>query len=125
MEQDLDINYFYMTEYSCSDCGNICSRNDTVCPACGKRQIEKTVACRSCLDYTICADKECGFVSHTEIEACPVCGSKIRRCCSLIPEDHWGTPIPSRDKCSGSLRDDDEGLEQAKRLAICVKGKKV
>lgn len=123
MEHDFDINYYYMTEYVCSDCGNICSRNDTVCPSCGKQHIEKTDVCRSCLDYTICLNNDCGFVSHKEVTACPICGSQIRRCCSLIPEDHWGIPIPSPSRCNGSLRDNDEGIEQAKYLAMCVKSK--
>lgn len=42
MEQKLDINDFYMTEYVCSGCGNICSRKDATCPVCGELRIGKT-----------------------------------------------------------------------------------
>ena len=31
MEQKYDVNDFYMIEYVCSKCGNICSRNDDCC----------------------------------------------------------------------------------------------
>lgn len=41
MEQKLDINDFYMTEYVCSGCGNICSRKDATCPVCGELRIGK------------------------------------------------------------------------------------
>ena len=73
MEKKLDINDFYMTEYVCSGCGNICSRT--------------------------------------------------YNCNTMIAEDHWGIPIPQPNKCFGTLRDDDEGVEHLKRLKGYAKRK--
>jgi hypothetical protein len=42
-------------------------------------------------------------------------------CCMMIPEDHWGLPIPSSDDCSGELRDDDEGYEAPRRLKKTIR----
>lgn len=123
MDEKLDINYFYLTEYICSDCGNICSKTDVICPACGKQKIEKRTVCRSCLDYRICTDTDCVFVTHEEVSVCPICGGRTHGCTSLIPEDHWGLPIPSPADCSGSLNDADEGFLYSRQLADCVKYK--
>jgi hypothetical protein len=41
-------------------------------------------------------------------------------CCMMIPEDHWGLPIPSSDDCSGELRDD-EGYEAPRRLKKTIR----
>lgn len=32
MGEKLDINFFYMTEYICLECANICSKADVICP---------------------------------------------------------------------------------------------
>lgn len=123
MEQKLDINDFYMTEYVCSGCGNICSRTDPACPVCGEPRIEKTTVSRSCLDYSICRGADCHYATHEELTVCPVCGSRTYNCNTMIAEDHWGIPIPSPDRCSGTLKDDDEGVEHLKRLKGYAKRK--
>ena len=41
----------------------------------------------------------------------------------MIAEDHWGIPIPPSDKCLGTPRDDDEGVEHLKRLKGYAKRK--
>lgn len=124
MEQKFDINDFYMIEYVCSKCGNICSRNDKCCPVCKNASVLRTKVCRSCLEYRICAGINCGFVTHEEIQECPVCGICTIGCTSLIFEDHQGLPIPSMSKCIGSFRDDDEGVWHSRHLASYVKSKK-
>lgn len=63
MEERFDINDFYMTEYICSGCGNICSKNDAVCAACGKANIEMQIVCKSYLDYYIYAQVQ---IVHTQ-----------------------------------------------------------
>lgn len=123
MEQKLDINDFYMTEYVCSGCGNICSREDAACTVCGELRIEKTTVGRSCLDYSICRGADCHYATHEELTECPVCGSRTYNCNTMIAEDHWGIPIPPQDKCCGTLIDDDEGVEHLKRLTGYAKRK--
>lgn len=124
MGEKLDINFFYMTEYICSECANICSKADVICPACGKQKIGRNTVCKSCLDYRICTEPDCVFVTHEEVSVCPICGGRTRGCTSLIPEDHWGLPVPPQGDCSGSLSDDDVGFEYSRQLADCVKRKK-
>ena len=124
MEQKFDVNDFYMIEYLCSKCGNICSKNDDCCPVCRNRHILRTTVCRSCLEYRICIGIDCGFVCHEEVHVCPNCAKSTTGCTSLIFEDHQGLPIPSMSKCIGSLRDDDEGVRHSRHLASYVKSKK-
>lgn len=116
MKQKLDINDFYMTEYVCSECGNICGREDAACPVCGELRIEKTTVSRSCLNYSICRGADCHYATHEELSVCPVCGSRTYNCNTMIAEDHWGVPIPPPGRCCGTLKDDDEGVEHLKRL---------
>lgn len=111
-----DINDFYIREHICIGCGNICSRSAHACPVCGSNEIVEVMTCRSCLDYHICGNCDSGYASHVTDVVCPDCGHMTRECCMMIPEDHWGLPIPSSDDCCGELRDDDEGYETANRL---------
>ena len=116
-----DINDFYIREHICVECGNICSRSAQTCPECGSDEIVEVIACRSCLEYHICANCDSDYASHVEDAVCPECGQKTRTCCMMIPEDHWGLPIPSSDDCSGELRDDDEGYETPRRLKKTIR----
>ena len=118
MEQKYDVNDFYMIEYVCSKCGNICSRNDDCCTVCGNTGICKTTVCRSCLEYRYCRDWNCGYSSHTDTLVCPGCGKPTKACCTMIAEDHWGLPIPTQTDCIGELRDDDEGVRMAKHRFV-------
>lgn len=106
---EFDVNEFYMIEYVCSECSNICSKDDTECPICGNVQIDRKTVCRSCQRYRYCPDPDCGFASHEDIAVCPKCGRKTKGSVSLIREDHMGLPIPPESDCSGTLRDKDEG----------------
>lgn len=105
-----DINDFYIREHICIDCGNICSRSAQTCPECD-----------SYLEYHVCGNCDSDYASHVEDVVCPECGQKTRTCCMMIPEDHWGLPIPSSDDCSGELRDDDEGYETPRRLKKTIR----
>ena len=121
MKGKYDVNDFYMKEYICAGCGNICSRKDEICPICGQSDIRSTVICRSCMEYWCCKGEGCNFASHEEITVCPMCGSKTRASEYLIPEDHWALNIPSAAECCGTIRDDDEGVEIARRMVMYAK----
>ena len=66
MEEKYDVNDFYVIEYVCSKCDNICSKHDQSCRVCGNAKISKKTVCRSCLDYRYCPDPDCSYSSHTE-----------------------------------------------------------
>lgn len=118
-----DINDFYIREHICVGCGNICSRSAHSCSVCGSDEIVDVMTCRSCLDYHICGNCDSSYASHVTDAVCPECGHMTRECCMMIPEDHWGLPIPSSDDCCGELRDDDEGYETANRLKKRIRRK--
>lgn len=123
-ENNLDVNYFYMIEYICPNCSNICSKNDDACPICGVGQIRKTIISRSCRKYSTCTSLECTFASHEEVSVCPSCGSRTRTADVNLLEDLFLAKIPSMEQCSGSLRDDDVGFEDAKHYSMYGKIKR-
>lgn len=55
----------------------------------------------------------CSYITHKEFRYCPHCGTKTKGCYTMIPEDHWGIPIPSEKNCEGVLKDDDEAFERS------------
>lgn len=118
---EMDVNDFYMIEYVCSACGNICGKADQICPVCGEGTVVKETVCRSSLEYWHCTGVDCAFATHEETPVCPSCGMKTKASAYLIPEDHWGIGIPEVSECVGLLRDDGEGLEIAGRLAVYAK----
>lgn len=118
MEEKYDVNDFYVIEYVCSKCDNICSKHDQSCRVCGNAKISKKTVCRSCLDYRYCPDPDCSYSSHTETLVCPGCGKPTKGCYTMIAEDHWGLPIPAQEDCVGDLRDDDEGVRMAKHRFV-------
>lgn len=117
----LDINDFYIREYICVGCGNICSKSAQTCPVCGTDEIVEIMACRSCQEFHICGNCDSSYASHVADAVCPKCGQKTREFCTMIPEEHWGLPIPSSDDCRGELRDDDEGYAMACRLKKVIR----
>ena len=111
-----DINRFYIKEYICKDCAAICSKSDAVCHVCGSENILEVVMGRSCMNYNLCMNPECSYVSHIDRYPCPKCGCETRSGYKMIPEDKAGIEIPEIEACAGELRNDDEGYVYASSL---------
>ena len=113
MQTRFNINDYYIREHICGNCGCICSKDAQECHVCGCGEIREVVESRSCNESHYCMNKDCGYVTHKEFRYCPHCGTKTKGCYTMIPEDHWGIPIPSEKNCEGVLKDDDEAFERS------------